>query len=222
MIFSHQSLEKTLTWSNKNHIAELIIEFPIFYREFLSALAKRESAEQFHFSENSKSLSLKDDIDVIFNPLKLEFNNKKALTILLKILVKTSLSENFYLSTNKFKTNIAKYLNKLIDVEDYNFEVDSDDFNLDAIAKSINLHIVGDEDDFVELLVDYMSMMSELLGTKLFIFINLRTFLTDPEFKRLVHDVDNHQFNLLLVENESENDDYHFDKIIVDNDLCEL
>ena len=222
MIFSHQLLNKELRWSNNNHISELVIESPLFYRKILSVFAKRENDGTFTFSENSTQLSLKDDIDVIFNPLKLEFNNKKALTVLLKMLVKTSLSEDFYNSTNRFKTNVVKYINKLIDTEDYVFEVDSEDFNVDAIAKSINLHIIGDEDDFVELLIDYMAMMADLLNTKLFVFVNLRTFLTDSEFKRLVHDVDNHQFNLLLVENSARNDGFHFDKIIIDEDLCEL
>ena len=222
MIFSHQTLTKTLSWSDTSHICELIIESPRFLREFLAALARREDEEKFSFIRDGKKLSLKDDVDIIFNPLKLEFNNKKALTVLLKMLVKTSLSEDFYESTNRFKTNIIKYLGKLTDVEDYSFEVDSEDFNLDVIAKAINLHIIGDEDDFVELLTDYMSMMTELLDTKLFIFINLRTFLEDNELKRLIHNIDNHEFDILLVESQPENVDYRFEKIIIDHDLCEL
>ena len=222
MKFTHQNLNKTLEWTTSSHVCELVIESPLFLRNFLGALARREDEVDFSFTESAKKLSLTSDVDIIFNPLKLDFNNKKALTVLLKTLVKNSLSEDFYLSTNRFKTNLVRYLNKLIDVEDYGFEVDSEDFNLDAVAKAINLHVIDDEDDFVELLTDYMSMMSELLHIKLFIFVNLRIFLTDTEFKRFVHNLDNHEFNVLLVENAPRNSAYRFDKIIVDSDLCEL
>ena len=52
--------------------------------------------------------------------------------------------------------------------------------------------------------------------------VGVRTFLEDNELKRLIHNIDNHEFDILLVESQPENVDYRFEKIIIDHDLCEL
>lgn len=222
MIFRHQSLEKTLEWTEALHLCELIIENPHFLRKILRDLNADNLERSLGFSEDGKSLSFEKEIDTIFNPLKLDFNNRRAMTTLLKLLVKASLSETFYLETGKLKTKIVKYLGDLVDSENFNFEVITDEFGIDDLAKATSLHIVGDEDDFVELLTDYMSMMAELAGIKMFVFINLRTLLDDEELGRLQHNLDNHQLNVLLVENHDNGKLEQVSRILVDRDWCEL
>jgi len=193
--FHHLKLDKTLSWSENHHLNELIIENPIFLRELVTDLIDpADSVASIACGE--KVYAPGKELDLIFNPLKLDFNNRRALATLLKMLVKTSVSEDFYLSTNRLKTKIVQYLDKIVDAENFIFEVDTDDFTLDAIAKSINIHIVSDDDDYIELLTDYMAMMAELAGAKLFIFLNLRMFITSDELTRFVHNLNNHQLDI--------------------------
>ncbi len=222
MIFRHQMLERNLEWVDGTHLCELIIENPRFLRRVLRELSAIDEESSLSFSDNGKNLTLEKEIDVIFNPLKLDFNNRRAMTTLLKLLVKSSLSESFYLETGKLKTKIIKYLGELIDSENYNFEVVTDEFGIDDLAKATSLHIVGDEDDFVELLIDYMAMMAELAGIKLFIFVNLRTMLSPEELTRLQHNLANHQLNVLLVESIDRGKIDDTQRILVDRDQCEI
>ena len=222
MIFRHQTLNKQLEWRPSQHLCELVVESPIFLRQLLRDLTVEDSSRQISVTEKGKSLHFEKDIDVILNPVKLDFNNRRAMTTLLKLLVKTSLSEDFYLSTNKLKSKIIKYLDGVISAEDFEFEVSTNDFMIDSLAKAANLHIVGDEDDFVELVTDYMAMMADLTGIKLFVFINLRSLITEDELGRLRHNLNNHQIDVLLVESLDRGVIDGVSRIVVDEDVCEI
>lgn len=223
MIFRHQLLNRQLEWGETKHCCELVIESPRFLRRVIKDFAAGGESGRISITNDGKLLNFEKQLDVIFDPLKLDFNNRRVVTALLKMLVKTSLSEDFYLSTNIFKAKIIKYLDEIVDAENFEFEVSAvDDFTIDAIAKAVNLQIVGDEDDFASLLIDYVSMMAELAGIKLFVFINLHSFLAKDEMRRFLHDLDNHQINVLLVENHDYGEIKGVERIIVDQDDCEI
>ena len=108
MIFRHQVLSKQLEWKPSQHLCELVVESPTFLRQLLRDLTVEDPSRQISVTERGESLHFEKDIDVILNPVKLDFNNRRAMTTLLKLLVKTSLSEDFYLSTNSLKSKIIK------------------------------------------------------------------------------------------------------------------
>lgn len=222
MILRHADLERELEWTETKHLCELVIENPKFLREIIKDLTISEEEKELSITEDGKALKFDKDVDVVFNPLKLDFNSKRAMTTLLKLLVKTSVSEDFYLTTNNLKTKIVKYLSDVIDAGDFEFEVSADDFTMDSIAKAVSIHIVGDEDDFVELLTDYVSMMAELANAKLFVFVNLRLLLSDDDIKRLHHNIDNHQINILLLEGVAKDRLEDVPRWLIDRDLCEI
>lgn len=222
MILRHLNLEQELEWTETQHVCELVIESPKFLREIIKDLTIAEEEKELSITVEGKSLDFDKDVDVIFNPLKLDFNSRRAMATLLKMLVKTSLSEEFYLATNTFKTKIVKYLDELIDAEAFNFEVSTDDFTIDSIAKAVSIHIVGDEDDFVELLTDYVAMMVDLAKIRLFVFVGLRSLMTEEELTRFCHNLDNHQINILLIENCVDETLSNAPRIIVDADNCEI
>lgn len=221
MRFSHTELSRELEWTDTCHINELVIETPAFLRSILRDLSADET-NGMKLINNGKPMDLAKEIDVICNPLDLNFNNRRAMATLLKMLVKASLSDELYMETNEFKSKVVKYLDDVVGSENFIFEVTTDDFAIDNIAKAVNLHIVDDEDDFVDLLTDYMSMMAELAGVKLFVFLNLRTMLTDGELARLIGNINNHQLDIFLIEGNQFGRVEGCGRIIVDADLCEI
>lgn len=222
MILRHLDLRQELKWGESKHMCELVVESPKFLREIIKDLTISEEKKEVSITDNGHSLNFDKDIDVIFNPTKLDFNSKRAMTTLLKMLLKTSISEDFYLTTNKLKTKIVKYFSAIVDAGDFEFEVSADDFTMNSVAKAISIHIVGDEDDFVELLTDYVSMMAELANIKLFIFVNLRSFISDADLWRLKHNLDNHQINILMLESTSREPLHDVSRAVVDSDECEI
>ena len=167
MRFVHELFSKSIEWNEYNHVSELVIESPSLFRSIIKDFTTNNEDKKLNLLDTKKPLKFETDIEVIFNPMKLDFNNRRAITALLKNMLRASLSEDFYLPTNELKTRIVKYISEIIDSENYIFEVESSDFMIDSIAKATDIHIVGDEDNFVELLTDYVSMMTELVHTKL-------------------------------------------------------
>lgn len=222
MILRHLDLTRELEWTETQHICELIIENPKFLREMIKDFTISEEEKEVSVTVGGKTLDFDKDIDVVFNPLKLDFNSKRAMTTLLKMLVKTSVSEDFYMETNNLKTKIVKYFSEVIDAGNFEFEVTADDFAIDSVAKAISIHIVGDEDDFVELLTDYVSMMADLSSIKLFVFVNLRCFMSDDDLVRFKHNLDNHQIDVLLLESIARERVEGVTRLVIDGDMCEI
>ncbi len=219
--FALNETNNYLSWDENHHLNELVIESPTLFRKIVKNFST-DLNESNYFTESGKQLNSKY-IDFISNPFQLNFNNKKAITTLLKLLVKQSTSESFYNETNSFKSYIIKYLDELIYAENFNFEVESDpDFSIDAIAKAINIHIVGDEDNFVDLLVDYLDMMAELSDIKLFAFLNLRAFLESEDLDVLLKSINNHQLDVLFIESQQQDVIPNTGRLIIDKDLCEI
>lgn len=223
MILKCPGFERELVWDENSHANELIIENPKYFRDLVKDFYfHNDDGSGISLVEGGKVVKFNDGVDVIINPVKLDFGNKKAVINLLKILVKASLSEDFYLETNNLKTKIVKFLGDVVDSEKFRFEVEADDFSLDQIAKAVNFHVVDDEDDFVELLTDYLEMMRELAKTKLFVFIALRSFLSGDELRRLLKNVLDRQIDILLIEDQTREKIDGFSRMTIDADLCDF
>jgi len=222
---THPSITKELTWTENQHVCELVIEAPTFFRQVTQEINfPLEDGTGLNFVDADKgdSLKMSSQVDVIYNPQKLDFNNRRAVATLWKLLVKSSNSEDFYLSTNRLKTKIVKYLGDVVDSENFGFEIVADDFTLDQIAKAVNFHIASDDEDFVEILTDYLEVMVELAKIKIFVFINLRSYMTTSDYERFIKNIINHQFDVLLIENQNRTSPDVVQKIIIDQDLCEI
>ena len=224
IVFRHLELEKELVWDEAQHLNELVIESPRLLRALLQDLAPNEgSVPKLCFSKEGKTLNIQNDLDVIFNPMELNFSNRRTTAALLKILGRTAVSEDFYLRTAEVKAQLVRYLNELTDANQFTFEVVvDDDFSAEDLAKAVKMRIVGNEEDYVETLVDYMSMLTELVGIQLFVVLNLRLLLADDELLHLRHALDNHQLNVLLIEARDNGALEGVSRLLVDRDDCEL
>lgn len=222
MKFRHLELEQELEWSETTHLCELVVENRHFMRRLYEDLSVQEENPKVSITEDGKPLEFEKQIDVVFNPLRLNFDNRRAVTTLLKLLVKTSLSEDFYITTNNLKAKILKYLDEIVNVEDFIFEATTDDFAMDSLAKAVNMHIISDDDDFIEVLTDYCAMMTELAGVKIFVLINLRSLINNDELERFHHNLDNHQIRALLIENYDHGKNAKIPRILIDEDRCEI
>lgn len=222
MRFAHAELSGELNWGEDGAINELVIKSPVFLRQTMQSLLSGCEEGGACLVDQGKPLNFSKQVDIVVNPLRLDFNNRKAMTALLKMLVKASLSEELYMETNKFKASILKYMDQVIDSENFEFNLTTGEFDFSDIAKAVSLRVVDDEDDYIELLTDYMSMLSELTDVKIFIFLNLRSLINWEEMLRLIENVKNHGLNILLVEATSHKKLPCGDRIVVDADLCEL
>ena len=89
------------------------------------------------------------------------------------------------------------------------------------IIKILDIQLEHNYSSLLEEVIDYIDIFSQIIKTKLFVFVSLRSFLTDEEFKNFMKIMDYKGIRVLLIErylslDNGINNNVH----IIDKDLC--
>ena len=89
------------------------------------------------------------------------------------------------------------------------------------IIKMLDIQLEHNYSSLLEEVIDYIDIFSQIIKTKLFVFISLRSFLTDEEFNNFMKIMDYKGIRVLLIErylslDNGINNNVH----IIDKDLC--
>ena len=212
-----------LIWDEDQHVHEIVIESPSYWCKIIrDLLAHDESGTGVSLTSGGKVLKFDEEIDIIFNPVDLDFNKRQVMLNLIKSLTQTGKNEDNYLATQELKAKVASYIIDLIECEHFNFSVSTDEFSLMQLAKVVGLHIESNEESLCEQILDYLEVMHTLAGTKLHIFVNLRSFLRLDDLNDIIHEINNRQLDVLLLESSQKEKIDNVPMYIIDKDLCEI
>lgn len=78
------------------------------------------------------------------------------------------------------------------------------------------------EEDYFENLIRYMKIASSVLGTKIMVFVNIRSYLDDEQLEWLLKEVAYQEIQVLLIENQQRDCLNGTFCYIIDNDKCEI
>ena len=89
------------------------------------------------------------------------------------------------------------------------------------IIKMLDIQLEHNYSSLLEAVIDYIDIFSQIIKTKLFVFVSLRSFLTDEEFNNFMKIMDYKGIRVLLIErylslDNGINNNVH----IIDKDLC--
>lgn len=89
------------------------------------------------------------------------------------------------------------------------------------IIKLLDIQFEHNYSSLLEEVIDYIDIFSQIIKTKLFVFVSLRSFLTDEEFNNFMKIMDYKGIRILLIErylslDNGINNNVH----IIDKDLC--
>ncbi len=115
--------------------------------------------------------------------------------------------------------SIESVLNSAIDNMDY--DICYQEMDIKQLFKSIDIQFKKDSDNYVENLLQYMELMSEIRKIKIFILLNASSFLTLEELKYLYEQSFYKKYNLLLIDSQDMKIFSEVEqKIIIDKDAC--
>lgn len=216
----YTELEQQLVFQ-ENKVNVLVIEQKELFRRMIQELDKQISGEEggFVLSDNNKTMKIDKEICLILNPFALDINSRKALTGLYNELGKLGLNEENYLKTCSLKGQIAEYIYDLLNQVDYALKF-QDDFNLQSLFKALEVEFESGEENFLEGLVYFMDVCSKFQKVKILAFVNLKTYLTNDELKKIYKEAFYRKIQLLLLENSVEQELAEEAVCIVDDDLC--
>ena len=173
--------------SDKVGFTEWIIESPDIFSEYVLELSDQIAGSEGRFvlSEKDKELDLAKKADVIFNPLTVDVNSRKILSKLYLELSNLSNGEQMYIKTVELLRHLQEYMLDLEQCTEYILEFDQE-IDISALLKAVNIRYETKDMDFQERLIQYMKILAAMAGIKVFIFVNLRSYMTDHQMQELI------------------------------------
>ncbi len=198
----------------------LVIENKSVFYNFITDLYHQTQGQEGNtiISIDDQIVKTSKIVELITTIIPFEINEKRLITKINAILEKEALNEDNYQETMNLLGNIERYIDNLSDVVSVN--IDCTGINAGSLVKMCGIEIVDDSECLVEKIFNYMNIVRELLGERLFVFVNLRSYVDDEELQKFIDTSIAHNIMVLLVDNYEGNKLKGLRKLIVDKDLC--
>ena len=220
MIYYDSNIEIDFEYGQTTGIA---IENPMVLDRFVVALSDL-------VCKRDEKISIFDGLDktdfikvaaVIFSPVELTYDTKEVQKALLNSVLQEI--ENTDLSY-KFAENSVEFLQILNEIKlNYEYEIDFDEnIEVPKLLKCFDIHLQEPTGTFVERMVEYISVLSKLLGKRIFIFVGCSGYIEDEAFECLKKHIEYEDVAVIYVESAQNLLKSVKNQYIMDCDLCEI
>lgn len=203
----------------------LVVENPKklyqFSREFLSQVD--DDIGRFCLTEKHKELAIPKVMAVIYSPLQLEHNPRRAITALYKQLEKHCVEEAVMDDLQELFDELKLRLKSLLpEVEVELEEIETPSWQ--AIFKLFDLRFKSNFRSLEEALLDYIRMTRTYLKIKFFVIIGATQFISREGLGNLLKQAEYEDLRLLFIEGNLPEDQQPFNTraLIIDYDMCEI
>lgn len=205
---------------DENFAYEIVIEKTELFTNVMQELQRKSIGEgrDIILSEVEKELDFNKYCEIIWNPLNLNYSNKKILSNIYSELNSCAVNE-FYEETENLYAHIVEYMDKIIKTVSYNIDFSLDQDNI-GLYKLFKVGIVNDFDCLCEGLIDYILLLKKALNINVVIFINIKQYLNEEEYYELIKRA---MYEKIAVYNISGDEKYHLNNeklFIIDKDEC--
>lgn len=201
---------------------ELVLENQNLFRSFLEDLRF-----QFEGGDGSSVLSVDNtpvpiskNVDILDNFAPFDINTKTMLSKISSFMEKTAVDEEHLLQTSALIAEIENYMYELS--FSFPFRTECRKLNISSVIKAASVFITDDGKSAAETVVNYMTALTELDKSRIFIAVNMRCFFSDEEISEIVKETETRQLRLLLLENTARTRIDGVERLTVDSDLCEF
>lgn len=203
--------------------AEWIIESPESFSGYVLELSTQIDGNegQFVLSDKNKELDLAKKAELIFNPFTVDINERKILNKLYMELSDLSKEEEMYIKTVELLRHLQEYMLELEQCTEYILEFDQET-DMSALLKAVNIHYETRDMYFLERLVQYMKVLAAVVGIKVFMFVNLRSYLTDHQMQEVIKEMKYQNIKGLFIESQQRSCMEGVKQYIIDVDRCEI
>lgn len=206
--------------TNINYVNEVIIENQKLLLEILEDfnLQFNGGTGENVISENDKVLTTDKYCEVHSRFVPFEMNSKLLNSKLNAAMEKVALLGEHYNATMEEIGRLEKYF------EEISFELQGDiqfnKINISSLIKAVGISFNENYENLKEKILDYIELVTEYDKEKVFIFLNLRTFISDDEMKIFIAEIVKRHYQILLLESNERKLLPNCTRCIVDSDLC--
>lgn len=207
---------------DKYPVQTLVIENPMFMYQLLSDINRQLNGESGDavLSENDRPVPMKKRLDLVIDFINFDVNSRGIMTKIMTELDKMANEDENREKTEKLLAGIESY------IDDLCFELNADIYceklSFFQILKAVGLKVSSDFENLADAIYAYMELVREFEGEKLFVFVNLKSYVLEEDINSLIATAQKHEFQVLLLDNNNSfciNSDKN---LIIDRDLCEI
>lgn len=204
----------------ENSVINLVIENRKVFAEIIQSFLEQIEGHDgiLKISIDEKEVSFSKNVVFLSNPLQVDCNERRILTSLYKELSNVA-QEQLTKEVAEINKIIIEFLDKLNDFSIYNLLTDYD-LDLVGLFKLYNLKICTDSDNYVEMFIDYLRLVSTICKISVFVILNLKQYFEPAELEEIYKICFYEKIILINIEGyQSEpisGDKYY----ILDKDLC--
>lgn len=205
-----------------DYVNGLVIEEPNFFHEILRDVKSQcEGMDgKAILSRDNVPIDISKNMELIIDCVNFELNQKTLVNKVLSALERVGTSETHLEKSQRLLADVERYVFDLS--FDFDIELQCDKISIAQILKAAGIRIVSDYDKLTERLYSYIQMVREFDGDKVFVFVNLRSFVRTGELQDFADTVLAHGYRILLIDNFAYPKLTGERRLIVDEDLCEL
>ncbi len=204
----------------ENKVNEMVVENPVMLTQIIRELGEQCEGNEggFVLSEENRILPVEKFLILTKDLFSLDCNSRKILTRLYQKIEKRMETESGE-ERRVFYQGYIAYMESICEKSSlyllYNEEPD-----MQEILKMAGLRIDVQKDSMLEGIVEYLKIVHELLGQSVFVFLNLKLFLTQEEIKSLYQECFYRKIQLILIEAVYREKFVEEKVCIIDKDRC--
>lgn len=170
-------------------------------------------------SKDNKILPMSKNLELIMQFIPFDIN-KKTLVSKVSAEMERIAVEDRHEETLKLMSDIERHL---FDIS-YNLygDIDFPKLSIASVISASGLRLRSNEESLCEKIIDYMTLIREYEKEKLFVFVNLRSFVCNSEYSSLIDTIINRCFDVIFIENQEYDRVSAEKRYIIDADLCEI
>lgn len=207
---------------NDGEVFSLVLENKKLLRSYLEDLYAQANGENgtIVLSENNEPVSIRKNAEIMDSFVPFDINTKHMLTCISSVLEKKSADEEFFMKTSELLTDIENYIGDLC--FELPFKPECKKLSASSLIKAAQVCISYDYNSVIEAVVDYMSIICDFDKTNLFILVNFGSYFSDSEINMFVKTVKLKQMRVLLIDSCEYKSVSGINRLIIDEDLCEI
>lgn len=169
-------------------------------------------------SEAEKELNISKKLLCIINPFAINCNDRRLQKVLYQEL-ENDIQNQYLQELTLLNGKIVELLDEVICNQSYALEME-DQCGIQDILKLYNVKFCEDFDSLATALIDYIKLMHQVLHIEVFVFANLKAYLTKEELNLFYESVLYKKVYILLIENVYETKNFFEKVMIFDKDMC--
>ena len=207
-----------------NKILNIEIYNKKFFYRFIKDLNLIENGntieEIIAFNKQNEEITLTNKIEILSNFLDFDLYNKKYSSDFQKYIVKNSEEKNIDKIVKEY-SKVYDSISNIVNLIDIPITI-KNDFDFESIIKSFKFE-VNFFDNLLNNLIDLLEVKLNLSKEKIYVFINLKSYLSNEDLLELYKYIFAKNINSIFIDTNKYDDlNDNVNKIIIDTDLDEF